>query len=195
MNVRTAGERREGASLSRAELGDRARTWLQHHRLSAADSLSRVLENLFSSVLTCLVIGIALALPVGLSLAEIRDLGLNLSSSHLLTWAWLRRAPKYLQRRFEHRAGNIPASLQRLAETSGRQLHHGVERIGLLCYDRGAGSEIVFTNDQEHFPLEDATRGSAAIARGASSASGTMSGVVNLSLLLSPRYHRTWLTG
>jgi NTE family protein len=100
---------------------------------------------------------------VGLSLAEIRELGLNLSSRHLLTWAWLRRAPKSVQRRFEHRAGNIPASLQRLAETSGRRLHHGVERIGLLCYDRGAGSEIVFTNDQEHFPLEDATRGSAAI--------------------------------
>jgi cell division transport system permease protein len=65
--VATAG--REGASLSRARLKDQYHGWLQHHRLSAADSLSRVLESPVSSVLTWLVIGIALALPVGLSVA------------------------------------------------------------------------------------------------------------------------------
>lgn len=100
---------------------------------------------------------------VGLSISEIRELGLNLTSRHLLAWAWLRRAPKSVQRRFENRAGIIPMSLRRLAETPGRRLHHGVERIGLLCYDRSARSEILFTNIQEQFPLEDATRGSAAI--------------------------------
>jgi cell division transport system permease protein len=41
---------------------------LRHHRLSAADSLFRVLDNPGSSLLTWLVIGIALALPVGLSI-------------------------------------------------------------------------------------------------------------------------------
>jgi NTE family protein len=100
---------------------------------------------------------------VGLSLSELRELGLNLTSRHLLAWAWLRRAPKWVQRRFEHRAGIIPTSLRRLAETPGRRLHHGVERIGLLCYDRSTRSEIVFTNTGEQFPLEDATRGAAAI--------------------------------
>ena len=100
---------------------------------------------------------------VGLSLSEIRELGLNLTSRHLLAWAWLRRAPKSIQLRFENRAGIIPTSLRRLAETSGRQLHHGVERIGLLCYERTTRSEIIFTNTQEQFPLEDATRGAAAI--------------------------------
>jgi cell division transport system permease protein len=65
--VATAG--REGASLSRARLKDQYHGWLQHHRLSAADSLSRVLESPVSSVLTWLVIGIALALPVGLSVS------------------------------------------------------------------------------------------------------------------------------
>jgi cell division transport system permease protein len=43
--------------------------WMQHHRLSAADSLVRVLENPGGSLLTWLVIGIALALPVGLNVA------------------------------------------------------------------------------------------------------------------------------
>jgi cell division transport system permease protein len=43
--------------------------WMQHHRLSASDSLVRVLESPGSSLLTWLVIGIALALPVGLNVA------------------------------------------------------------------------------------------------------------------------------
>jgi cell division transport system permease protein len=66
---RRATGRRGGASQSRADLRDQTHAWLRHHRLSAADSLHRVLDNLGSSVLTWLVIGIALALPVGLNVA------------------------------------------------------------------------------------------------------------------------------
>ena len=71
MNARraAAARRREGASQSRARLRDHYNSWLRHHRLSAADSLFRVLDNPLSSVLTWLVIGIALALPVGLNVA------------------------------------------------------------------------------------------------------------------------------
>ncbi|GAB5453110.1 MAG: permease-like cell division protein FtsX [Halioglobus sp.] len=61
--------RRGGASLSRADLRDRYKAWLQHHRLCAADSLAKVLEAPVASLLTWLVIGIALALPVGLNVA------------------------------------------------------------------------------------------------------------------------------
>ncbi|MEZ5502076.1 MAG: permease-like cell division protein FtsX [Halioglobus sp.] len=61
--------RREGAVPSRAGLRHRLRGWVQHHRLSAADSLLRVLDHPASSLLTWLVIGIALALPVGLNVA------------------------------------------------------------------------------------------------------------------------------
>jgi cell division transport system permease protein len=50
-------------------LRDRYNAWLRHHRLSAADSLYRVLDNPVSSLLTWLVIGIALALPVGMNVA------------------------------------------------------------------------------------------------------------------------------
>jgi cell division transport system permease protein len=59
----------EGAVQSKARFGDRYNAWLRHHRLSAADSLHRVLDNLASSLMTWLVIGIALALPVGLDVA------------------------------------------------------------------------------------------------------------------------------
>jgi len=62
-------ERREGAVESRTRLRDRYHAWLRHNRLSAADSLHRVLEKPLASILTFLVIGIALALPFGLSLA------------------------------------------------------------------------------------------------------------------------------
>jgi cell division transport system permease protein len=61
--------RREGASSSRTHIVGRLRSWYQHHGLSAADSLQRLTRNFFSSLLTWLVIGIALALPVGLSVA------------------------------------------------------------------------------------------------------------------------------
>ena len=61
--------RNEGAVQSRARFSDKYNAWLRHHRLSAADSLHRVLENLTSSLMTWLVIGIALALPVGLDVA------------------------------------------------------------------------------------------------------------------------------
>lgn len=65
----TPGVRRDGASQSRTTLRDRYNSWLGHHRLSAADSLHRVLDNPLSSLLTWIVIGIALALPMGLSVA------------------------------------------------------------------------------------------------------------------------------
>ena len=61
--------RREGASLSRTSLRGRYDAWLRHHRQSSADSLIRILDNPVSSILTWLVIGIALALPVSLDVA------------------------------------------------------------------------------------------------------------------------------
>jgi cell division transport system permease protein len=75
--------RREGASQSRTSLKGRYRGWLQHHRLSAADSLVKVLDNPVSSLLTWLVIGVALALPVGLSVAldNASDISGSLDSS------------------------------------------------------------------------------------------------------------------
>lgn len=67
--AREGARRKEGASQSRTALRDQYGAWLRHHRLSAADSLFRVLDKPGASLLTWLVIGIALALPVGLSIA------------------------------------------------------------------------------------------------------------------------------
>lgn len=69
MSRRDSTRRPEGASPSRTSFRGRYNGWLQHHRLSAAESLLRVFQNPGSSLLTWLVIGIALALPMGLSVA------------------------------------------------------------------------------------------------------------------------------
>lgn len=100
---------------------------------------------------------------VGMDLDELRRLGLGMTSRHLLSWAWLRRSPEFIRRRYAHRAGTIPESIRILTETSGRKLHHGVERIGVVCYDLLRREEVFFHNLQTDFPLADATRGAAAI--------------------------------
>ena len=63
---------------------------------------------------------------VGMDVPTLRRFGASLTSRHLLAWAWLRRAPDFMRRRFLHRAGVIPESLDRLAAASGELLYHGV---------------------------------------------------------------------
>lgn len=100
---------------------------------------------------------------VGLSLPELREFGLNLTSQHLFAWALLRRLPSHIRQRYAHIAGIIPGHLERLGNTSGRALQHGVERLGIVCYDVKRREEVFFHNLQEGFPLEEAARGSASI--------------------------------
>ncbi len=61
-------ERKRGSQARprRIGAGDRWRAWRRHHSQSAADSLARVLGHPASSLLTWMVLGIAIALPTGL---------------------------------------------------------------------------------------------------------------------------------
>ena len=59
----------KGASQSRASVGDQFNGYISHHRLVAKDSFKRLLAAPVSSVMTWLVIGIALALPGGFFVA------------------------------------------------------------------------------------------------------------------------------
>ena len=52
-----------GATISVTGVIDRLRSWTEHHRRVCLSTLRDLLENLVSSLLTWLVIGIALALP------------------------------------------------------------------------------------------------------------------------------------
>ena len=59
----------KGASQSRTRIVDRLASYLSHHRLVARESLSRLLAAPIATVMTWLVIGIAMALPTGLFVA------------------------------------------------------------------------------------------------------------------------------
>lgn len=100
---------------------------------------------------------------VGLDVPTLKELGLTMSSRHLLTWALLRRAPGLVQKRWKHFAGSIPDYLERLSKASIDSLHHGVERIGLVSFDTVGQEEILFHNYQRELLLEDALRGAVAI--------------------------------
>jgi cell division transport system permease protein len=72
-----AKQAREGASQARTRLRDRYNAWVGHHRLSAAESLQRILDAPLASLLTWLVIGVALTMPVALwlGLENLRAIG------------------------------------------------------------------------------------------------------------------------
>lgn len=59
----------KGASQNRTSIGDKVSSYFAHHRLVAIESLTRLLQSLIPSVMTWLVIGIAMALPAGLFVA------------------------------------------------------------------------------------------------------------------------------
>jgi cell division transport system permease protein len=74
---RRAAEVRSGASQSKTGIGDRLRAYWAHHRSVARESFLRLLRTPMQSLLTWLVVAIALALPavLYLALAQFQTLG------------------------------------------------------------------------------------------------------------------------
>lgn len=73
---RRAAER-SGASQSKTRVADKLRSWGSHHRAVAVESLLRLLRSPLQSLLTWLVVAIALALPavLYLGLAQFQHVG------------------------------------------------------------------------------------------------------------------------
>jgi predicted acylesterase/phospholipase RssA len=88
---------------------------------------------------------------------------LGLTTRHLLAWSWLRRAPAPVFHRFRHRAGPIADAIEKLADATWTRTHHGVERLGLVTYDRIRSEVLVGHPGQTLLSVEDATRGAAAL--------------------------------
>ncbi len=63
---RTERSRAAGASILEARWTTRLKSWVLHHRQTAKESARRLVQAPWSTFATCLVIGIALALPSGL---------------------------------------------------------------------------------------------------------------------------------
>lgn len=109
-----AGRGRQ-AQPRRIRAAERWRAWRRHHSQSAADSLARVLAQPAASLLTWLVIGVALALPSGLwvVLDNVDRLGGNFSSPASLSL-------------FLAMDVDEPAARQLAAELAGRPEIRGV---------------------------------------------------------------------
>jgi cell division transport system permease protein len=67
MAANPRARRPAGARSARTSLGDRLGAWRQHHRDSLGDALARMRAAPTSTLMTALVIAIALALPAGLT--------------------------------------------------------------------------------------------------------------------------------
>ncbi|UTA48017.1 permease-like cell division protein FtsX [Simiduia sp. 21SJ11W-1] len=78
---------RAGARLKKAGVNDRARAWREHHVLSARDSLQKLLVVPVRTLLTVLMLGIALALPALLyvALANVGQLSGQWASNHQMS--------------------------------------------------------------------------------------------------------------
>lgn len=64
-------QRSQGAIQSKTSLRDRADAWLAHHSTSAIESLLRLLQTPLQSLMTWLVVAVAVALPAALFVALI----------------------------------------------------------------------------------------------------------------------------
>ena len=130
MGRKEAQRRKDGARTSKTTLLDQLNAWLQHHRLSAADSLVRVLDNPGSSLLTWLVIGIALALPVGLNVA--------LDNVSKVSTGW--ESPAQISLFLQNGVADDRAK-QLLAELSAREDVRETRFISCLLYTSDAADE------------------------------------------------------
>lgn len=73
----------QGAVQSKSRLGDRLDAWLAHHSTTAIDSLLRLLQTPLQSLMTWLVVAIAVALPALLyvALTNVQNIGYSWQDS------------------------------------------------------------------------------------------------------------------
>ncbi|MGM8225414.1 permease-like cell division protein FtsX [Cellvibrio sp. ARAG 10.3] len=82
-NRAAAAARPQGAVQSKSRLGDRFDAWMAHHSTTAIDSLLRLLRTPLQSLMTWLVVAIAVALPAVLyiALTNIQNIGYSWQDS------------------------------------------------------------------------------------------------------------------
>ena len=99
VHSKQAVKKSQGASQSRVSLGDRFGGYVSHHRRIAKESFLRLLAAPIPSIMTWLVIGIALALPCGLFV------GLNNVESLSRGWDGAAHISLYMHKRVSEQDG------------------------------------------------------------------------------------------
>lgn len=82
-----AGNKPQGAVQSKSRMGDRLDAWLAHHSTTAIESLLRLLHTPVQSLMTWLVVAIAVALPALLyvALTNVQNLGYSWQDSNQIS--------------------------------------------------------------------------------------------------------------
>src|SRR5262245_61473455 len=103
---------------------------------------------------------------VGLTLDDLIADAEAFRGRHLLAYSLNVQSGYRIERRFESWCGVIPARLRQLEQAAFNRLHHGVQRLGIVCHDLEADHPRYFATGAEHgVLLHDAVRASASIPR------------------------------
>jgi NTE family protein len=103
---------------------------------------------------------------VGLDLDELAADAETFRGRHLLTYSLNVRLGYRFERRLERWCGVIPDRLRQLDTASFDRLHHGVQRLGIVCHDLVTGRPRYFaTGSEQGLALPAAVRASASIPR------------------------------
>jgi predicted acylesterase/phospholipase RssA len=103
---------------------------------------------------------------VGLTLGEMIEDAEAFRGRHLLMHSLNLRLGSRFEHRLERSCGVIPNRLRQLELASFDRLHHGVQRLGIVCHDLLVGRPRCFATGFDHrVTLNDAVRASASIPR------------------------------
>ena len=103
---------------------------------------------------------------VGLDLDEMIGDAAAFRGRHLLAHSVAVRCGARLKRGLRRYCGVIPDRLEQLEAASFDRLHHGVQRLGIVCHDLSSGRPQYFgTGCDQQVRLGDAVRASASIPR------------------------------
>jgi predicted acylesterase/phospholipase RssA len=102
---------------------------------------------------------------VGLDLDDLISDAECFRGRHLLTYSVNVQLGYRFQRRLDAWCGVIPDRLRQLELATFDRLHHGVQRLGIVCHDVSAGVPRYFACSGDGVELHDAVRASASIPR------------------------------
>jgi NTE family protein len=103
---------------------------------------------------------------VGLTLDELVADAEAFRGRHLLAYSLNVQSGYRIERRFGSWCGVIPARLRQLEQAVFDRLHHGVQRLGIVCHDVNAARPRYFATGAEHgVRLHEVVRASASIPR------------------------------
>jgi predicted acylesterase/phospholipase RssA len=103
---------------------------------------------------------------VGLTLDELLADAESFRGRHLLAYSLNVQSGYRLERRFDTWCGVIPARLRQLELATFDRLHHGVQRLGVVCHDVTSNRPCYFASGADRgLRLHEAVRASASIPR------------------------------